>query len=85
MFSLTVRSSLDDISKSINLTQRLDQRTRISAQAFSDIMLAREPRYGKNSYVPESVDDAGIWDGSWVLTGVDSEWRRDYRTVAAKN
>lgn len=69
--------SLKNIFEQMNILARLDSRTKVTPEEFSQGMRLREESYGRVGYVPtEGIDH--LFPGTYFVEEVDSKYRRKY-------
>ncbi|KAJ1944483.1 3-hydroxy-3-methylglutaryl coenzyme A synthase [Linderina macrospora] len=77
MYSFRVRGDTTKIAEALNLTSRLDSRTKVSPSDFEQIMALREKTHNALEYEPQG-DVAQLFPGTFYLQKIDSMWRRAY-------
>ncbi|KNE69271.1 hydroxymethylglutaryl-CoA synthase [Allomyces macrogynus ATCC 38327] len=78
MFSLRVSGSVEYITKSVDLRNRLAQRTIQSPAVFEKQMELREKVHNAKDYKPTGDITDALWDGTYYLTEIDAKFRRTY-------
>jgi len=78
LFSLKVLKPVSHIATTSNIEARLNQRTLVSPEEFTKILLQNEKRYSSCGYTPvQSIDS--IFPGSFYLEKIDENYRRTYQ------
>ncbi|CAI2185572.1 4291_t:CDS:10 [Funneliformis geosporum] len=84
-FSFQIKKSVADISKILDVPNRLKSRLELAPEKFSEVMKLREELHGQKGYVPlgdgSSTEDA-FFSGTYYLEQIDSKWRRSYKRTA---
>jgi|SRR6266498_943600 len=84
-FSFQIKKSVADISKVLNVPNRLKSRLELTPKEFTEIMGLREENHGKKDYMlvgdGSSVETA-FFSGTYYLYQIDSKWRRFYKRSA---
>jgi len=82
LFSFQIKKSIADISKVLDIPNRLKTRLEFTPKQFSEVMRLREETHGKKDYKPvgdsSSVKEA-FFSGTYYLEQIDSKWRRSYK------
>ena len=84
-FSFQIKKSTKDISKVLDIKNRLNSRLELTPKQFDEVMRLREETHGKKDYKPvgdsSSLKDA-FFLGTYYLEQIDSKSRRFYnRTI----
>ena len=77
MFSFKVVRDINDIRSKLNITERLQNRIKISAEDYEAIMDNRRNYFNKTNFTPQ-VNMERLSEGTYYLTGVDAKYRRNY-------
>nr|OQO25929.1 hypothetical protein B0A51_10395 [Rachicladosporium sp. CCFEE 5018] len=77
LFSLKVRGSTTELTKSLNLHNRLDSRRIVAPEVYDEMCNLREKAHLKKEYKPQGSVDT-ITPGTYYLTEVDDMFRRKY-------
>lgn len=77
MFSIKFNNSVEHIADTSDVIQRLNARTEVTPEEFTEILDVREQNYTKYEYKPTS-DIASLVPGTYYVTEVDALERRFY-------
>lgn len=78
-------SALDKIIASLcDLKSRLDSRTCVAPDVFTENMKLREDTHHLVNYIPQSSIDS-LFEGTWYLVRVDEKHRRTYARRPSRN
>ncbi|KAJ1719090.1 3-hydroxy-3-methylglutaryl coenzyme A synthase [Coemansia erecta] len=77
VYSFRVRADTSAIAQTIDLSTRLDSRSKVSPAEFEAIMDLREKTHNALEYEPTGSVDT-LFPGTFYLQKVDSMWRRAY-------
>uniref|UniRef100_A0A8D0TDM4 Hydroxymethylglutaryl-CoA synthase n=1 Tax=Sus scrofa TaxID=9823 RepID=A0A8D0TDM4_PIG len=81
----TPGSALDKIIASLcDLKSRLDSRTCVAPDVFTENMKLREDTHHLVNYIPQSSIDS-LFEGTWYLVRVDEKHRRTYARRPSRN
>ncbi|CAG8597971.1 13781_t:CDS:10 [Funneliformis mosseae] len=84
-FSFQIKKSVADISKILDVPNRLKSRLELTPEKFNEVMKLREEVHDQKDYVPlgdgSSIEDA-FFSGTYYLEQIDSKWRRSYKRAA---
>ncbi|RGB30289.1 hydroxymethylglutaryl-coenzyme A synthase C terminal-domain-containing protein [Rhizophagus diaphanus] len=81
-FSFQINKSIADISKVLDVPNRLKSRLELTPKQFSEVMRLREETHGKKDYKPvgdDSLVKDAFFSGTYYLEEIDSKWRRSYK------
>eukprot|EP01119_Soliformovum_irregulare_P014100 TRINITY_DN3823_c0_g1_i1.p1 TRINITY_DN3823_c0_g1~~TRINITY_DN3823_c0_g1_i1.p1 ORF type:complete len:401 (-),score=132.20 TRINITY_DN3823_c0_g1_i1:42-1244(-) len=78
LFSMKIRGNLSKFKLNANFDKRLSQRTRVTPENFSEILLAREKTFSKGDFTP-CGEISILFPGTYYLDRVDSLYRRYYK------
>lgn len=79
MFSLTVKRCTKFICDKLDVSERLESRTCVSPEVFTETMNLRELAYTASNYTPKStVDSDNFFRGTYYLVEIDEKSRRSY-------
>ncbi|KAF2678364.1 hydroxymethylglutaryl-CoA synthase [Lentithecium fluviatile CBS 122367] len=77
LFSMTIRGSLTEMQKQLDINARLEARRTVPPETFDEMCNLRERAHLKKNYTPEgSVEH--LFPGTYYLTGIDDMFRRTY-------
>jgi hydroxymethylglutaryl-CoA synthase len=84
-FSFQIKKSIADISRVLDVPNRLKSRLELTPKQFSEIMRLREETHDKKDFKPvgdgSSLEES-FFSGTYYLEQIDSKWRRSYKRTA---
>ncbi|KJX96410.1 hydroxymethylglutaryl-CoA synthase like protein [Zymoseptoria brevis] len=77
LFSLKVKGSTEEITKNLNLQERLDARRVVAPEVYDEMCNLREKAHLQKDFKPKGSVDT-ILPNTYYLTNVDDMFRREY-------